>query len=226
MERTKRTALLIGASGLVGGFCLERLLQDQANGYDKVIAVVRKPLLKTHPKLDQQIIDFDQLERYRDVLCADDIYCCIGTTRLKSPNWADYSKVDFTYPFEMAKIAKENGAEQFSLISAISVNEKSLFFYSRVKAQLENAIDSLKYKSLNIFRPSFLVGKRAEKRPIEIIGLAALRLFSPFLIGAFRKYRPIEAKVVAEAMVEFSLKHKPGVHILLSDEIQDTYNKL
>lgn len=236
---SNRTALLIGASGLVGSFCLKLLLERPE--YDKVIALVRRPLDITHPKLEQSVMNFDKLakfktekylseqsqteeykfEEYQSIIRGNDIYCCIGTTFLKSPKKADYYKVDFTYPYQIAKIAKANGAEQFSLISALSASLKSPFFYSRVKAELEKAIMDLNFRSVYIFRPSFLIGQRKESRPIEKIGVIFLKVLSPVLIGRLRKFRPIKAEKVADAMVQISIKHEIGCHIYESHEIEN-----
>lgn len=223
-KKNNRTALVIGASGLVGGHCLDYLLQEES--YSKVIALLRKPLAINHPKLEQQVIEFDRLENYRSIIRGDDIYCCIGTTFLKSPKKSDYYKIDFIYPNEIAKIVKEKGAEQFSLISALSANKEAPFFYSRVKGELENAILDLKFSSTYIFRPSFLVGERQEFRPIEIIGVSVLKILTPLLQGGLRQYRPIEASAVAKVMVAISTQHKPGNHLFLNDEIQAIYDKL
>lgn len=218
-----KTALIVGSSGLVGGYCLEYLLQEPA--YKKVIALVRTPLLETNPKLEQHVIDFDKLEDYNHIIKCDDIYCCLGTTVLKSPKKADYIKVDFTYPVTIAKIAKANGAEQYSVISALSADPKSLLFYSRIKGQMENAITALGFKSVQVFRPSYLIGKRQEFRPIEKMGVWVLRILSPFLLGPLRKFRAIEAKAVAYAMVKMSVAERQGIHIWQSDEIQRIYNQ-
>lgn len=217
----KRTAIILGASGLTGGHCLEYLLE--APNYETVIALVRRPLEKTHPKLKEILINFDRISDYKDVIKGNDVYCATGTTFLKSPNKQDYFRIDYTYPHEIAKIAVENGAENFALVSALSANPKAFFFYSRVKGQLEEAIAKLPYKGIYIFRPSFLIGNRKEKRPIEIIGKWVLFFLKPFLIGPFKKYRAIEAKAVAFSMVQVMKEKTNGLHIFLSDEIQKKF---
>ncbi len=213
----EKSALIIGASGLVGGHCLEMLLQQEI--YGKVIALVRHPLERVHPKLIQHVIDFEKLEQYQEQIKGDDIYCCIGTTIQKSPNQKEYFKIDYHYPYEIGKIALANGAEQYSLISAISANSKAIFFYSRVKGQLEEAICQLNFKSVYILRPSYLIGKRKEFRSIEKLGAFVLKVLSPLLQGPLKKYRAIEAKMVAKAMVQLSMQHTPGIHIYSGDEI-------
>lgn len=218
-----KTAILIGASGLVGGYCLKALLKNPT--YEKVIALVRRPLLLSHPKLTLLLVDFDNLENYRTLIKGDDVYCCIGTTFLKSPNIKEYYKIDFQYPYEIAKIAKENGADFFALVSALSASKTSLLNYSRVKAALEEGIAKLSFESVYVMRPSYLVGKRKEFRLIERIGVTLLKLLKPFLQKRLRKYRTIEAKVVGETMVYCSTISTSGFHILPSDKIQEIYDR-
>lgn len=230
-----RTALIIGASGLVGGHCLKYLLDSEH--YHKVIALVRRPLIDPdqkdhsqnpeqpyqHPKLNQVIIDFDKLDDYRSLIQADDIYCAIGTTVLKSPSRADYTRIDYTYPFEIAKIAFENGATRFALVSALSASPNSLLFYSRVKGHLEDAVSNIPFQGCYIFQPSYLVGDRKEFRLIEKIGVAVLTVLQPLLIGPLFQFRAVRAKEVAFAMVQKTIEGVPGVHIIPSPKIHQIY---
>ncbi len=222
MQHINRTALILGASGLVGRYCLEYLLKN----YSQVTALVRRPLPIQHEKLIQNIIDFDDLEKYHEAIKGQDVFCCIGTTVLKSPNKKDYYRIDFTYPKTIAEIALSNGAEQFLLVSALSANSKSLFYYSRVKGQLEDALIQLRYKGLHIFQPSFLIGKRPEFRPIEKIGVFTLKCLSSLLIHRLAQFKPIEAKTVASVMVHTAQQEKMGIHKYRSDEVQSTYDTL
>ncbi len=224
-----RTALIIGGSGLVGSHCLDYLLAEKT--YTAITALVRRPMQRSHPKLVERIIDFDNIEKYRDDIRGQDVYCCIGTTFLKSPVPSEYFKIDFTYPYEIAKIALQNGAEQFALVSALSANPNGIFPYSRVKGKLERAIIDLRdkntneeqnkdqnedqnkeqdkvrrYQSVIILRPSYLKGKREEWRPIEKMGNFALTILSLVLAGPLAKMRAIKAGVVAKVLVELSLK--------------------
>lgn len=219
----KRTALLIGGTGLVGGHCLEYLLAEPQ--YESVTMLVRHPVQqshpqKSHPKLKIAVINFDIFEEYRNIIKADDIYCAIGTTFIKTPRKEDYFRIDYTYPLEIAKIAIQNGAKRFALVSAMSSNPDSLFHYSRVKGALEKSLSKLPFEGVYIFRPSFLLGKRNEFRIIEKIGQGILWLAKPFLIGSLRKYRSIQAKKVAHAMVLKTLEGERGLYVYLSDQIE------
>lgn len=220
----KRSALLIGGTGLVGKHCLEYLLNEPM--YEKVILLVRSPFSKTHPKLQVELIDFDKIEQYRNIIKADDIYCAIGTTVLKTPNKEDYFKIDYTYPVEIAKIALNNGAKRYSVVSAMSANPNSFLFYSRVKGQLEKTLSQMPFEGVYIFRPSYLLGERNEFRLIEKIGQFILALMKPLLIGSLKKYRSILAKDVAHVMVEKTLEEETGVQLYLSDQIQDISDSL
>ena len=188
-----RTALIVGASGLTGGFCLELLLNDDA--YDKVIALNRRTLPTSHNKLEQCIVDFDNLQQSADRICADDVFCCLGTTIKTAGSREAFRKVDMTYPAEIARIASANGCEQFLVISAPESSPKSPFFYGRVKAEMERAISGQPFSvGTYIFRPSLLLGERDEARFAEDLGI---KIFSamPFqFAGPMQKLRPIPAK--------------------------------
>jgi len=213
-----KSALLVGASGLVGGHCLQLLLQDQ--DYGKVIAFVRKPLSLRHPKLEQALVDFDHLQDHAHLTKVNDVFCCLGTTIKKAGSQEAFHKVDFTYPVEAAKIAAENGAEQFLIITALGANSKSSIFYNRVKGEVEGAIAKLPFGAIHIFRPSLLLGERHEFRRGERMAQKISKLFSFLLFGTLRKYRPIEAGVVAAAMIEIAKKDLKGTSVFESDRIQ------
>jgi len=212
-----KSALLLGASGLVGRHCLHLLLEDQT--YGKVITFVRTPINLQHPKLEQHIVDFDHLDKYAHLTKVNEVFCCLGTTIKKAGSQEAFRKVDFTYPVEIAKIAAQNGVEQFSIITALGANPKSSVFYNRVKGKVEEAIAKLSFKTINIFRPSLLLGKREERRIREKIGELLLHGLKPFLVGPLRKYRAIEASVVAAAMVQVARKNLQGIKIFESDQI-------
>jgi len=213
-----RTALLLGASGLVGGHCLDLLLADQA--YDHVLVFVRKKLPRQHAKLQQHLVDFERLQHHAHALNAREVFCCLGTTIKKAGSQTVFRKVDFEYPLAAAKLAAQHGAEQFLLITAMGANPKSAIFYNRVKGEVEEAVRSLTFSAVHIFRPSLLMGDRAEPRLGEKIGEVLTKTFSFLLVGRLRKYRAIEARVVATAMVKIAKLNRAGVHVYDSDRIQ------
>ncbi len=218
-----KSALLLGASGLVGGHCLQLLLEDEA--YAKVAVWVRKPLALRHPQLEQLVVDFARLESYAELAKANDVFCCLGTTIKKAGSQEAFRQVDFTYPLEIAKIAAANGAEQFLLVSSLGANPKSAIFYSRVKGEVEAAITPLPFRAIHIFRPSLLLGERQEMRLGEKIGEKVAGAFSFLLSGPLRKYRPIHARVVAAAMIAVAKQNLAGVNIFESERIQEVGGK-
>lgn len=213
-----KSALLLGASGLIGGHCLQRLCDDAA--YDKVIALVRKTMALQHHKLEQQVVEFSHLQNYAHLMRANDVFCCLGTTIKMAGSQAAFRQVDFTYPVEIAKIAAANGAEQFLIVTAMGANPASRIFYNRVKGEVEAAIAPLAFRAVHIFRPSLLLGERQEFRLGEKIGERAAKIFSFLFAGPLRKYRPIEASAVAAAMIAAAKRNLTGVNIFESDQIQ------
>lgn len=214
-----KTALVLGASGLVGSHCLQLLLDNAA--YDKIIVWLRKPLSVQHAKLQQEIINFDQLARYADKLKnVQEIFCCLGTTIKKAGSSEAFYKVDFTYPHESAKLAAQNGVQQFLIVTALGANSRSSIFYNRVKGEIETALGKLPLPGLQIFRPSLLLGERQEFRLGERIGAIVFKTLSFAFIGPLRRYRAIEASVVAEAMIRIAQQNLTGVNIFESEKIQ------
>ena len=217
-----RTALLLGASGLIGGHCLDLLLTD--NNYAQVTILVRKPLPQSHPKLTQRSVNFDRLTEAADAFRMQDVFCCLRTTIKTAGSQEAFRKVDFTYPVESARLAMQQSAAQFLLVSALGANAKSSVFYSRTKGEVEAAIAASDLSSVQIFRPSLLLGQRAEVRSGEVIAEKISRALSLLLLGPLRKYRPIEARAVAAAMIAVAKQQPAGIHFYESDRIAQIAN--
>lgn len=213
-----RIAIVTGGSGLVGHALLQQLCATDA--YSRIKAFVRKPLSFTNPKLEQIIVDFDKIHLFEEDLTGDDFFSCLGTTKSKTPDKKQYYKIDHDYPLQMAKLAVDNGVQQFHLISSIGANAKSSVFYTRMKGETERDIAAVPFRSIHIYRPSFLSGDRQEKRKMERIGLHVFRFIKPILIGPFRKYRAIESDVIASAMLINAGNNQKGLFIYESDEIE------
>jgi uncharacterized protein YbjT (DUF2867 family) len=219
MEKN-RTALLLGASGLVGGHVLRFLLESPL--YSAVRVLVREEIkpdqLKSigvdpsNSRLEQRVINFDRLEDSAALFRADDLYSCLGTTIKKAKTKEAFYRVDFTYSFEAAKLAREQGVQRFLLVSSVGADAHSKIFYSQVKGELEEAITQLQFPSTSIFRPSVLLGHRHESRPWEEFSGRLIRPLTGLLIGPLAKYRPIAAEVVAQAMVSEAEKSQLGLH--------------
>lgn len=213
----KRTALLVGATGLVGSHLLELLLGDE--WYDKLIVLTRRRLMIEHPKFVHLEIDFDKIEAvsFGNV---HDVFCCLGTTIKKAGSRQAFEKVDYEYPLTVAKAALAHGAQQFLIVSALGANPDSSMFYAKVKGKMELAIQRFPFQSTHIFRPSILLGDRQEFRPGERLGIIAMKLFSFAMVAAWRKHRPIDASTVAQAMVSAARAGHLGCHTYESDAIQ------
>ena len=209
-----RTALIVGATGLTGKHLLEFLLADVR--YASVHALVRKAALQAHPKLSEHVIDFESL---RKLPKADDAFCCLGTTIKKAGSQAAFRKVDFDYVVNFATAAKSAGAKHFLVVSALGANAKSSVFYNRVKGEMENALKAMNFESLHIFRPSFLLGERAEARLGERLGIAVFSALAPLMIGPTRKVRPVEAKGLARGMVLAASSGVLEIQVIESDGI-------
>ncbi|MDZ7607724.1 MAG: NAD-dependent epimerase/dehydratase family protein [Cyclobacteriaceae bacterium] len=212
-----KVALVAGASGLIGSCLLAELVK--CGEYDMIKALVRKGTTISTQGITLLEVDFDHLDKYREDLQADAVFCCLGTTMKKARTREQFYKVDFIYPSVLGQIALENHSSQFHLISSIGANPKSLFYYSRVKGEIEQAISKLPMPNINIYRPSLLLGKRPEQRTGEQIGALFAKTLAPIILGPAKKYRAIEASVVARAMVKVSLQKLTGKQIFESDVI-------
>lgn len=212
----KKYALIIGATGLIGKSLLEKLLNDSY--YEKIYVLTRRPLSANHQKIHELVVDFDEFGE-EAIPKVDDIYCCLGTTMKKAGSKYAFRKVDYHYPLKVAQIAYQKGAGQYLLVSSLGADKQSRFFYNQVKGEVEEAIAVVGFKTLHIFRPSILLGARSERRTGERIGQIMMRLIAPLLMGRLRKYRPIHASTVAEAMQGVAKKELSGPHIFESDNI-------
>jgi uncharacterized protein YbjT (DUF2867 family) len=210
----RRIALLAGATGLVGRELLSLLLDD--NDVVEVVALTRRPIAHPHPKLQQGIVELDQLESFA-LPAVDDFYCCLGTTIKKAGSHKAFREVDLVYPAAIARMALAAGATRCLLVSAMGANAQSRVFYNRVKGEAEAALERLPFEAVYSFRPSLLAGNREEFRAGERIALALARPLSPLMPARFR---PVAATDVARAMLACAKRDRPGRFVILSDEIR------
>ena len=216
-QTTHRTAWLTGATGLVGGFVLRQLLASE--WYSQVIALTRRTMNVDHPKLEQRLVDFDQLQAI-DLPPAEDVFCALGTTIKKAGSQEAFRRVDLDYPRALANKAAASGAQQFLLVSSVGANARSRNFYLRMKGELEDAVSALPYKGFHVFRPSLLLGPREERRPAERLAEVLMKGLSPVLIDGLRKYRPIKAEEVARAMVAAAVAGGPGRKVYEHEQLK------
>lgn len=181
---------------------------------------VRRPLGINHPKLEEHLADFNRLKDYGPLIQGNDLFSCLGTTMAQAGSKEAFFRVDYHYALESARLAAEHGAGQLLLVSAVGAHKDSLFFYSRVKGELERAVIKLPFWGFHIFRPSVLLGGRRESRLGEsLAGQFALGLDRLTAGGLLGKYRPVGAETVARAMVAAAQGLEPGLHVYASDEI-------
>lgn len=206
-----RTALLAGATGLVGRRCLDRLLKDQ--DYQQVVVLTRRPLGRATSRLIELQIDFDELPEVACPVRIDDAFCALGTTLRTAGSKEAFAKVDLHYVAMFAQFARAQGASTFVLVSSLGANPKSAGFYSRIKGEAEEAVKSADFRAVHLIRPSLLMGERKESRPGEALGLIVGRVLSPLLVGPLRRARPVPADKVAADMVSAAKTVSPGIHV-------------
>ncbi len=213
-----RTALVAGASGLVGGHVLRLLLEDR--GYDRVTTLARRELPLAHPKLTQRLVDFEHLAQLADFPRVHDVFCCLGTTMKQAGSADAFRKVDLTYVVELGRVAARHRASQFLVVTALGADPGSRVFYSRVKGEAEAAVRRLAFDGVYLFRPSLLLGARPERRRGEWLAALVAPLVSWALVGPLARYRPIRAAALARAMVWVARDATGGVQVYESDAIE------
>ena len=209
-----KTALIAGSTGLIGNQLLELLLQS--TDYSKVVALTRQDLVE-HYKLVQIKIDLGTIAERAEALKADDVFCCLGTTIARAGSKEKFHQVDFYYPLLLARIAHAAGAKQYMLISSLGADKKSFIYYAQVKGEIEEAVSSVGFESVHIFRPSLLLG-RTEIRSGEVAAKYFYKVFG-FLIP--KKFKAIASVKVARAMLYFASQNKKGNFIHESLELQN-----
>jgi len=217
----KRTAVLLGASGLVGGYCLRGLVAAQE--YSRVILLVRKELSLSEAgvpanRVEQRVMNLAETTS-GDFVAVTDLFCALGTTIAKAGSQPAFRAVDYELPMHAARAAKEAGVEQFLLVSSAGANPGSANFYLRTKGELERDLTALKFPALHIFRPGLLLGRRQEFRLSEALAQRIGPLLNPVMIGPMRRYRSVRAKTVGEAMVAAALRGRSGIFTYHYDEI-------
>ena len=211
------TATLVGATGLIGSYLLEELLNDP--WFDTVRILIRRPMDITHSKLEKKIVDFNDSDSLLVALSNSDVvFCSIGSTMKKVKGDKEaYRKIDFDIPVKLARFCKMTGCEKFILVSSAGANSKSRNFYQRLKEETEEAVKSVGLKTVHIMRPSLLLGERKEFRFGENIGKAVMTSLS-FLIP--EKYKAIQGKDVAKVMLALAKNKNEGIFVHENTEIR------
>jgi uncharacterized protein YbjT (DUF2867 family) len=213
-----RTALVAGATGLVGSHVLELLLADDE--WSHVVTVGRRTTSQRHEKLEQRVLDLGELETVSDLPHVDDVFCCLGTTIKRAGSQPAFRLVDHAFVVALARAGLRAGATQFLHVSAIGADPESRVFYSRVKGETEAAVRTLPYQSIQIFRPSLLLGERAEFRLGERVAMLVAPALAALLVSRLRRYRPIHAAAVARAMVTIAKEAPRGPNVFEYDAMR------
>ncbi|PCE62884.1 Rossmann-fold NAD(P)-binding domain-containing protein [Sediminicola luteus] len=216
MESASKTAIILGATGLTGGLLLTRLLADGSFG--KILSFSRRPVGFKHPKLQEHILDVLKLNEQAELFYADMVFCCIGTTRKKTPDKTLYRAIDLGIPQQAALLCQRNRIETFMVISALGANPDSWFFYNRLKGEMETGVLQAQIPHTYILQPSLILGPRQEQRWGEKIGAVLSKAGQFLMIGPFKKYRPIAAETIAACMHFLALNPYP-IDRMASDKI-------
>jgi uncharacterized protein YbjT (DUF2867 family) len=194
-----KTAIILGATGLTGNLLLELLLID--NRYSKVKLFSRTSCDIKHDKIEEYLVDVLDLSSQKNLFIADEVFCCIGTTKAKTPNEEQYLQIDFGIPVLAAQLCKQNNINTFVVISALGADKKSKIFYNRTKGRMEEAVFMEKIPNTYILQPSLIGGDRNENRFGESVAKVIMKLINPFMFGSLSKYKSIHPITIAKCML-------------------------
>jgi uncharacterized protein YbjT (DUF2867 family) len=193
---------VVGGSGLIGFELLKQLIES--NNISKIHVLVRKEVTFSSPKISVHVVDFENEEQLKNSIHGEIIYCCIGTTKAKTPDVFNYEKIDRDIPVRLAQIGKLVGIQQFHLISAIGANTHSKINYNRIKGEAEEGVENSKIPTIFIYQPAMLIGKRSESRPLEWIAQKISPLVDLFMIGSLKKFHSVKAQNLAATLLKNS----------------------
>lgn len=217
-----KTAIILGATGLTGGLLLDRLLKDDS--YSTVKLFSRSSIGYSHKKIEEHLINLFELEKHQNEFRGDVVFCCIGTTKAKTPDEETYRKIDYGIPVSAARLAKRNGIPKFMVISALGADAGSRIFYNKTKGEMERDVIKENLPEPYIFQPSLIAGERKEKRTFESLGKNLMKVGDHLLVGPLKKYRSIHAETIAKAMTLVAAEGYPKVRIE-SDELKEIAKK-
>lgn len=230
----KRTALIVGATGLVGSHCLRALLTSE--NYQKVHVLVRRefklPLSeRQQQKMQVHVVNFDKLENSAELFAVDDVFCCLGTTLKQAGSIEAFKKVDYDYCLKTAQLATEKNVAHFLIVTAVNAKANSLAYYSRTKGELQKQLTLLNFKQLSIFQPSLLLGERKDFRLLEGVWGKSAIVMNNLLPKKMSAFKAIDGKVVGQAMVAVASnknlqKSDKGVDFYHYDDMQKASESL
>jgi len=206
-----RTAVVAGATGMVGSLLVRQLAEGRA--YSEVRVLGRRALPDAGAKVRFIATDFSDLPKHAAQLAADDVFCCLGTTIRAAGSQPAFERVDYHMVVDLARAAHKAGAKRFFVVSAVGASERSPAFYSRVKGRMESAVRALPFEAVHIVRPSLLLGERKERRPGEKLAQLIAPLLGPFMLGPLAKYRAVPAGDVSDALAKLARGAAKGAHV-------------
>lgn len=215
-----KSSLIIGATGLVGSYLLQELLNSSDIEY--VTALVRRSELEPNPKLKEIEFNFENKSAMASLEPVKHIFCCLGTTIKTAGSKEAFRFVDYELPLRFAHWAESTNADSFSIVTAMGANADSSIFYNQVKGEVENEIKQLNIPTIRIFQPSLIMGPRKEFRLGEIIIKGIMTFLNPLMVGPAKKYRGIHAQTIARGMVSHSTYSSSGISVIESNKIGET----
>lgn len=206
-----KTAVVIGSTGLIGSILVQKLAQE--GSWSQVLAITRKPSIWQNPKIRTLLFDFTtwnsfdvQIKSFAGMSASIDFFCALGTTLSAAGSEEAFKKVDLDATVEFVKMAERCKAERVIIVSALGANEDSNQFYLKTKGEMEKVSMSVRKKAIYFLRPSLLLGDRLSFRFFERLAIITAPLYSNFLIGPLKKWRPVSADVVARVMVSIAAR--------------------
>lgn len=213
-----RTAIVFGGTGLVGRALIDELVKS--DDYDVIKIFIRSRIsIQEASKIITFVVDFDNIDSFSKDITGDDLFICIGTTIKKAGSVKRMEEIDRDLPVKISAIASGNGVRNVAVVSSIGANAGSANYYLRIKGEMEKGISDQDFESVAILRPSLLLGEREEQRLGEKAGKIMMKFLGIFMTGKLRKYRGIEGRSVAKAMLHFVSKSK-GPVVYESDILQ------
>jgi uncharacterized protein YbjT (DUF2867 family) len=211
-------AIIIGASGLIGSELVKLVTKN--DHFSELVLISRRPLVNSNNKVRQLVIHFDQLRDISSEISGEVIFSCLGTNKGKTPDSADYRKIEHDYTLNIANIGLSNNVRQYHFVSSLGADPTSSSSYLKLKGEVEDDLKKLTFNSLHLYQPSYLTGDRVEKRLDDKLMRPLMSVLDKFLIGSLGKYKSISAEVVARAMVHQCLENKKGVFTYPSNIIK------
>lgn len=216
---SKFIAIIAGGTGLVGSEVISQLLNDA--DFEKIIVLNRRSISYSNSKIQEIIVDFNQLNLSLKNLKPTHAFCCLGTTIKIAGSKEAFRKVDYDYVLNFSKAVHQLGCQNFNVITALGTSTSSMFFYNQVKFEITEALKTIGFKELNILQPSLLLGERDDSRSGEDIAQKFFGWTKGLWVGPLKNYAGIQGSQVAKAMIEIAKSSQDGVQIYESAQLQD-----